>query len=232
MGGAFEDIALGVVTAVVGHDEINKLLINKLVKAGRSRPHPWSTLNDYISWRGLSDRSYNARLLPAKPYPATDALGTRRPPLADVAKLFDALPTGQRECPKSTMLFPAFAQYLTDGFIRTKVANDPPFGDGIEDRRRTTSNHEIDMSPLYGRTLAQTDALRLKSNATSKKGRLKTQTISGEEWMPALYDAAGKLKPNLHQSISRWGSIMFPPKHGQSCLRQGATGSMLRRKSR
>lgn len=211
MGGSFEDIALGVVTAVVGHDEINKLLINKLVKRGRSRPHPWSTLNDYISWRGLSDRSFNARLLPSKPYPAGEALGTRRPPIADVAKLFEAPPGGQRVCIKSTMLFPAFAQYLTDGFIRTKVANDPPFGDGVEDRRRTTSNHEIDMSPLYGRNLAQTDALRLKSNAPAQKGRLKIQKIGGEDWSPALYTAAGALKPEFASLDQPLGVDRMPP---------------------
>lgn len=211
MAGSFEDIALGVVTAIVGHDEINKLLINKLVRRGRSRPHPWSTLNDYISWRGLTDRSFNARLLPAAPYPAQEALGTRRPPIADVVALFKAAPGGQRVCKKSTMLFPAFAQYLTDGFIRTRVANDPPFGDGIEDRRRTTSNHEIDMSPLYGRTLAQTDALRLKSQDAGRKGRLKTQRIGNEDWSPFQYDAAGTLKPEFATLDQPLGVGNLPP---------------------
>jgi prostaglandin-endoperoxide synthase 2 len=211
MGGSFADIALSVVTAVLGADEINELLINKLVNQGRSRPHPWSTLNDYISWRGLTDRSFNARLLPAKPSPAAEALGTRTPPVADIAKLFEAPPGQQQLCPKSTMLFPAFAQYLTDGFIRTKVANDPPFGDGVNDRRRTTSNHEIDQSPLYGRTIEQTNALRLKSSATGKKGRLKTQTIAGEDWSPFLYDAAGKLKPEFAVLDQPLGVDSLPP---------------------
>lgn len=188
--GGIQDALLDVAEAVLGKDEINKLLINKLVKRGRSRPHPWSTLNDYISWRGLNDRTYNARLLPAKPYPADEALGTRRPPLGDVAALFKAIPGKQRTCAKSTVLFPSFAQYLTDGFIRTRMSNDPKF----EDRRRTTSNHEIDQSPLYGRTIEQTDALRLKSNKSGQKGRLKTQKIGNEEWSPYLYDAAGILK--------------------------------------
>ncbi|HWU78673.1 MAG TPA: peroxidase family protein, partial [Caulobacter sp.] len=91
----------------------------------------------------------------------------------------------QIHCPKSTMLFPAFAQYLTDGFIRTMVFNDR------EDRRRTTSNHEIDLCTLYGRVEAQTSALRLKSVA--QRGRLKSQWINGEEYPPALYDAAGRV---------------------------------------
>jgi prostaglandin-endoperoxide synthase 2 len=142
MGGSFEDFAIEALSSVIGADDVNEFLINRLVKRGRNRPHPWTTKHDYISWTGLTDRTYNARLLPAKPYPPAEALGTRRPPVAEVVKLFGASPSGQRVCPKSTMLFPAFAQYLTDGFLRTQMANQPPFGSGKEDRRRTTSNHE------------------------------------------------------------------------------------------
>lgn len=194
MGSSLEDFALEALSGLVGHGEVNEFLINKLVSRARNRPHPWSTRYDYICWSGLTDRSYNARLLPAKPYPAAEAMGTRKPPLADVANLFAAAPGVQRVCPKSTSLFPSFAQYLTDGFIRTRVANDPPFGDGKEDRKRTTSNHEIDQSPLYGRTEAQTDVLRLKSQAAGSKGRLKSQMIGGEEFPPYLFDGTGKVK--------------------------------------
>lgn len=197
MGSSLEDFALEALTGLVGHGDVNEFLINKLVSRGRNRPHPWSTRYDYICWSGLTDRTFNARLLRAKPYPATEAMGTRRPPKAEVAKLFAATPGAQRICPKSTCLFPAFAQYLTDGFIRTRVTNDPPFGDGQEDRRRTTSNHEIDQSPLYGRTEAQTGVLRLKSEAVGKKGRLKSQTIGHEEFPPYLFDNAGKVKPEF-----------------------------------
>ena len=179
-----EDLALGALAAVIGGGEVNELLIDKLVDAGRNRPHPWTTRYDYICWSGLTDRSFNARLLPAKPYPAAEAIGSRRPPVADVVRLFAAAPGGQRRCPKSTMLFPAFAQYLTDGFIRTQVVNDPPFGSGREDRRRSTSNHEIDQSPLYGRNEAQTKVLRLQSDVAGLRGRLKSQKIGGEEYPP------------------------------------------------
>jgi prostaglandin-endoperoxide synthase 2 len=169
-------------------DEVNRLVIDRTVNVCRNRPHPWSTKHDYISWSGLTDRSYNARLLPAKP-PAGDGRGTSRPPLDEVAALFARLPgTNQRLCPKSTGLFPAFAQYLTDGFIRTMLHND----DAKEDRRRTTSNHEIDLSPLYGRTEAQTRALRAGTG-----GRLKTQMLNGEEYSPFLYGADGAVKPEF-----------------------------------
>ena len=195
MGSELEDIGLSILSEIVGsqgwlNEEANELLIGKMASGGRNRPHPWSTKHDYISWTGLTDRTFNSRFLAASPYPPTEALGTKRPPLDEVVKLFNPAAAGQRQCPKSTCLFPAFAQYLTDGFIRTQVANN----ELLEDRRRTTSNHEIDQSPLYGRTEAQTDVLRLKSEASGKKGRLKTQVRHGEDFSPFLYGADGKVK--------------------------------------
>ncbi|MFZ4689728.1 MAG: peroxidase family protein [Polymorphobacter sp.] len=194
MGLSLESIALEALTNIVGHDDVNQFLINRIVNRVRNRPHPWSTRHDYISWSGLTDRTYNARLLPAKPYPAIEAMGTRRPPIVDVAALF-ARPPGarQRLCPKSTGLFPAFAQYLTDGFIRTRISNI----DAETDRRRTTSNHEIDMSPLYGRTESQTAVLRLKSESAGSRGRLKTQTIAGEAFSPYLFGSDGLVQPEF-----------------------------------
>jgi prostaglandin-endoperoxide synthase 2 len=150
--------------------KLTEIAVNRLVTRVRSRPHPWSTLNDYISWHGLTDRTYNARLLPAKPI-------ADLPDINKVAALFAAGPV-QRECPKSTCLFPAFAQYLTDGFLRTKLDNERL----AEDRRRTTSNHDIDLSPLYGRTRDQTILLR-----SGVGGRLKSQMIGTEEFPPWLY---------------------------------------------
>lgn len=189
MPGKILDVVLKLATAVAGksgwlNEKINGLLINRLVSAGRSRPHPWSTRNDYVSWSGLTDRSFNARLLP----PA-DAEGL--PEIGAVAQLFAADPAiGQRPCPKSTSLFAAFAQYLTDGFIRTQMENE----EAKEDRRKTTSNHEIDLSPLYGRTEAQTRVLRLLDETDGRRGRLKSQLLAGEEYPAFLYDEDGKVR--------------------------------------
>ncbi len=201
MGISIEDIALSAGSFLLGGSKLNRILVNKLINRARNRPHPWTTKHDYISWSGLTDRTFNARLLPAKPYPADEALGTRRPPIDDVVALFLADPSGQRECPKSTMLFPAFAQYLTDGFLRTQMSNDPPFGLGEEDRRRTTSNHEIDQSPLYGRTAAQTEVLRTMSEEAGQKGRLKSQSLGGEEYSPFLFGTNGKVKPEFLDAV-------------------------------
>ena len=95
------------------------------------------------------------------------------------------------------MLFPAFAQYLTDGFLRTQMSNNPPFGTGAEDRKRTTSNHDIDQSPLFGRTPSQTLVLRDLRETAGTKGRLKSQIIGGEEYSPFLFGPDGKVKPEF-----------------------------------
>ena len=154
----------------------SKLVVNQAVTTTRNRPHPWSTYAPYVTWDGLTDRSYLARHLPAAEVPV-------QPDPVQVRRLFQR-PAGQgRLSNKSTCLFPAFAQYLTDGFLRTDLT----------DRRKTTSNHEIDLCPLYGRTRAQTNALRLKSEAAGQRGLLKSQMIGAEEFPPFLFAADGSL---------------------------------------
>ncbi len=179
---------------ILGDAIINKIAINRLVNAGPKRPHAWSTLSDeYISWSSLTDKTYFARLLP--PSLEMDAVSTKLPPIADVVRLFGAPPGAQRPCQKSTCLFPAFAQYLTDGFLRTQVFNTPPgphTRQGKPDLRRTTSNHEIDLSALYGRNPEQTEKLRTKAG-----GMLKSQSINGEEFPPYLYGDDGNPKPEF-----------------------------------
>ncbi|MES2443789.1 MAG: peroxidase family protein [Pseudomonadota bacterium] len=189
-----EDILTGAGTALLGKEAVNKIIINKLVNRGRNRPHPWSTrFDDFISWAGLTDKTYFARLLKADRYPDAEAVGTRKPPTADVLKLFFADTGKQIPSAKSTYLFPAFAQYLTDGFLRTALFNEvDPDNPVLTRRKRTTSNHEIDLSALYGRTEKQTDALR-----TRKGGRLKSEMEGAEEYSPRLYDDAGQLKPEF-----------------------------------
>jgi prostaglandin-endoperoxide synthase 2 len=169
---------------------LSGVMINAIMKATRARPHPWSTKTDYVSWPGLTDRTYSARHLPSADIPSL-------PDIDEVTTLFTRTQAHQLFCPKSTTLFPAFAQYLTDGFLRTQLFNE----DERTDRLKTTSNHEIDLCPLYGRNEAQTLALRLRSNAQGEKGRLKSQNLpSGpsneiEEYPLFLFDTAGaKLK--------------------------------------
>lgn len=160
--------------------KVNAAVINSVVNVCRHRPHPWSTVHDYVSWTSLTDQRWSARHLPAVDIPGLPA------PEA-LAPLFQRRPGGQVFCRKSTCLFPSFAQYLTDSFIRTRMPNKSKHED--EDlRRQNTSNHQIDLCPLYGRTAAQTEALRLKSEKRGERGRLKTQRIGEEEFAPYLKD--------------------------------------------
>ena len=92
-------------------DFANTWSINRVVKLARSRPHPLSTLHDYTSWDGLTDKRLSWRHLPPRPRP-------NPPEPAALSVLFAREEGAQLLCPKSTCLFPAFAQYLTDGFIR------------------------------------------------------------------------------------------------------------------
>ncbi|MEM7709402.1 MAG: peroxidase family protein [Pseudomonadota bacterium] len=160
---------------------INRWAIGRTVKRARARPHPMSTERDYVCWTGLTDRRWSARHLPPEPR-------AHKTDPATLTALFRRTDGRQRLCPKSTCLFPAFAQYLTDGFIRTESDGLTPDGKDVADRlKRNTSNHDIDLCPLYGRTRAQTDALRLHSDAAGGRGRLRTQTIDGEDYAPFLY---------------------------------------------
>ncbi|MDE2377710.1 peroxidase family protein [Bradyrhizobium sp.] len=168
---------------------INRLMINATVNVSRNRPHPWSTVHDYTSWRSLTDTSFSARHLPA-----VHMMGL--PDSARVVEIFRRPAGQQRLSAKSTCLFPAFAQYLTDGFIRTRMP-DTSEGEPQALRLQNTSNHQIDLCPLYGRTLAQTDALRLKSQARGERGRLKSQQIRGEEYAPFLYPVEGNPDPEF-----------------------------------
>jgi prostaglandin-endoperoxide synthase 2 len=150
--------------------EASSVVVNKAVGVTRPRPHPWSTFSPYTSWQGLTDRTYLARHLPPADAPV-------QPEPKEIWALFRRPEGKQRFSTKSTCLFPAFAQYLTDGFIRSSQG----------DPSRTTSNHEIDLCPLYGRTPQQTAALRLNSGNRGQRGRLKSQMIGTEEYPPFLY---------------------------------------------
>ncbi|HWD41320.1 MAG TPA: hypothetical protein VG944_20920, partial [Fimbriimonas sp.] len=164
---------------------INCTLINHIVSQARSRPHPWSTMSPYTSWSSLTDKTWSARCLPEVLVPED------LPAEKDAAEIF------RRSKPqvlskKSTVVFPAFAQYLTDGFIRTIMPSSAEDTDDNPSRKRNNSNHDIDLCPLYGRTAQQTAALRLASEEIGQKGRLKSQkTETGEEYPPFRYHDDG-----------------------------------------
>ena len=182
---------------------LNALQINSAVEVSRNRPHPWSTVHPYSSWTSLTDVSWSARHLPAVEI-------ADLPAESSVTELFRRPSGGQVNCSKSTCLFPAFAQYLTDSFIRTRMP-DTSKGEPKELVLRNTSNHQIDMCPLYGRTATQTLVLRLLSNKRGERGRLKSQFQSGEEYAPFLYLETGSVDPQFDSLDVPLGIDRCPP---------------------
>lgn len=158
----------------------NLAIVNNAVLKVPARPLALSTAAPYTSWSSLNDRTWFGRYLP--PRKAADL-----PPLDAVTKLFRVGPAGPRLSQRSTLLFPSFAQWFTDGFMMTDDSN----------RRRTTTNHQIDLGQVYGTTPAATQALRRCSERPGERGRLKSAVINGEEWAPRLYDEAGQRRPEF-----------------------------------
>jgi prostaglandin-endoperoxide synthase 2 len=153
----------------------NRLIIDQLVKKMTPRPAALSTMSPYTSWPSLTNRAYSGRHLP----PGTL---TNLPPIAQVLSLFQRDDSSPLESVKSTLLFPHFAQWFVDGFLRTDPTN--PL--------KNLSTHDIDLSQLYGQTSKVTNALREGAG-----GRLKSQLIGGEEYAPYYFDESGKPKPEF-----------------------------------
>ena len=174
----------------------NKTLINSAIGKIPTRPFAYSLMtlenvvpdttlpkkqDTYTSWDSLNDRRYTGRHLPPDPEFNRDG---NLPALADVAALFRKRDGKTTLSPKSTLLFPYWVQWFTDGFLRTDRVN----------RLRNTSNHQIDLCNVYGLSPVQTRMLR-----TFEGGRLKSQEINGEEYPPFYYGdpAAGTVKPEF-----------------------------------
>ena len=140
----------------------------------RTRPDRLSTMSAYTSWPSLTNRTFSDRHLPPD-----RALQLRLPPLDQAEAAFLRPEPQERWSDKSTLLFPHFAQWFTDGFLRTDPAN--PL--------KNTSTHDIDLSQLYGQTEDLTLILRTRTG-----GRLKSQIIDGAEYPPYYLDADGNPK--------------------------------------
>lgn len=157
---------------------INKILINRAVKKTKPRPHQFSAQLDYTCWSSLIDRTFSGRHLCAAKQSYLDSL----PPVDDVVEAFRRPAGGERPSTKSTLLFSHFAQWFTDGFLRTDRS----------DIRKNTSNHEIDLSTLYGINSTHTKCVREPYG-----GYLRSQIINNEEYPPYYYDGNGAVRPEF-----------------------------------
>ena len=166
----------------------NKRIIGRAAQRAPSRPHalssmpvrgdPKNPMAGYTSWESLTDNAWFSRHRPPKVLPRYPDLET------ELAPLFKVRSSGPRISEDSTVLFLSFAQWFTDGFLMTAE----------DERRRTLASHHIDLNPLYGLNRQQTRAIRLQSEASGKKGRLKSEEIGGEVYAPKLFDENGNMK--------------------------------------
>ena len=149
----------------------NKKITSRAAGRVEGRPYAFSTLADYTSWESLTDRTYFSRQRPPRDLPCL-------PSGDNMTALFKVRQGGPALSEDSTILFMSFAQWFTDGFLLTYP----------DDRCRTFTSHQIDLSPVYGLSRAQTGALRVKSKARGEKGRMRTETVNGEVYAPRLFD--------------------------------------------
>ena len=177
---------------------VNNRLVNLAIGNGPTRPSPNSTNCDITCWASLTDRTYYSRHLPAKK-------GSVEPPEKQVLELFDRDKTGMRFSDKSTVLFAHFAQWFTDGLLRTDreaLAKDPPL-------LKNTSNHEIDLCNLYGLNPAHTAILRAGHGGLLKSQLLKSGPDQKEEEWPMFHcDRNGRKLPGFEEL-----PLLVPEKH-------------------
>lgn len=172
---------------------INRFAINRFVKSTPPRPRPyglWSeapdVVSDYTSWPSLTDREFSDRHLPPADPAYTNSLPHDAPYQAgppavvgDVSSLFER--SAQVDS-RSTVFFGLFAQWFTDSLLRIHHS----------DKRKNTSNHEIDLCQIYGLNESTTTILR-----SNQLGKLHSRTVGDEEFLPLLYDAAGDPAPDF-----------------------------------
>jgi len=177
---------------------VNRRLISIAASKMTPRPDPFSTRSDYTSWDSLTDRGYDGRHL-GPVVRAPDSL----PHVDRIGELFRRpSPTRGEDdlCEKSTVLFAYFAQWFTDGFLRSDRPQPP---NTTPDPKRNNSTHEIDLCQIYGLTPQATCELRAHEG-----GLMACQGAGKEIFPPYLYAADG---------TSRFGSItvaregMFDP---------------------
>ena len=162
------------------HSRVSAVLVDRGIRKIPTRPNPLSTMSDYTSWASLTDRAWDARHLPA-----AEERALPRPEA--VAALFNR-DGDMALCEKSTVLFPYFAEWFVDGFLRSeRPYPDPVTGAPGRDPARNESNHEIDLIQIYGLNAEVTRQLR-----AGEHGLMLSQELGGEEYPPYLYEGERK----------------------------------------
>jgi len=178
------------------HRLVNRMIIDGIAGSVPPRPLPYSlwcpnpdaggAVGDtvYTSWPGLVDRSFTGRHLGPMRQDMFDAL----PPLDDLRPLFQR--RDFRRSPRTSALFCFFVQWFTDSFLRTHPT----------DKRKNTSNHEIDLCQIYGLGEESTRMLR-----AGVGGRLKSRIVECGEFPELLAD------PQTLQVKQEFAGITYDP---------------------
>lgn len=179
---------------------INRFATNAIARSTTARPRPFSLwspvkagdgadqaqdgapqsygpISEYTSWPALTDRTFSARHLAPASKASIQSLPQDLPynretkQWGSITSLFERpsneLGEGVIRTDRSSVLFLFFAQWFTDSVLRI----DP------RDRRKNTSNHDVDLCQIYG--LSEQEARCLRSGS---KGRLRSQLIDGQEF--------------------------------------------------
>lgn len=166
----------------------NRIFTNLACNATTPRPRAFSLrsasiktdqgpgdIDDFTSWPMLTDRRFSSRHIPPKTKTYIDSLPFDAPPLdgeiGQITELF--LRKGAMQPSRSSSLFMFFAQWFTDSFLRVDQT----------DRRKNTSNHNLDLCQIYG--LDESTASILRSH---QGGKLRCKIVNGESYLDNLFE--------------------------------------------
>ncbi|XP_012943751.1 prostaglandin G/H synthase 1 [Aplysia californica] len=141
-------------------------------------PPLYETLHDYPTVSAHTNNSLYARTLPPVPKDCPTPMGSKGPvelPHTDILMKFFQRTKFRPEPMGSSVLMTFFAQHFTHMFFKTDYRK----GHGV-----TWSGHGVDVTSIYGKDVHVENMLR-----SFKDGKLKLQTLNGEEYPLYLKDA-------------------------------------------
>ena len=174
---------------------VNRFAINGFVKDAAA-PEPAEHDGAVHVVESLTDRTWSGRHLPPVAA-APRRRPTRGPPAVATSPSCSRRDGEMVPCPKSTVLFTYFAQWFTDGFLRTDRHRDAGHR---ATRASNESNHEIDLCSSTGSTRGDH---RCSSHAPRRAAQEPDDQRRGVPAVPLR--ATGRSKPRVRQALTAVG---------------------------